>query len=424
MIITNTKELATTQLRKDALEIIEAGYGSIRVSRIFDEQLQISGSELKVAGQSFPIGSFEHIYVIGFGKASAQAALEVERILTPERITSGFVIDIATAPLQKIVSLVGTHPLPSPQNVEATKKIIDLVSQATDRDLVLTIICGGGSSLLCQPDALSVEELQDIGHALLTAGATIQEINTVRKHTSLVQGGSLAKYAYPATVISLIISDVPGDDLSTIASGPTVLDPTTKEEAEQMAAKFGLPHLKLLETPKEPKYFEKVSNVIIASGSRVVDAMAKRATELGYKPNVYSRALSGLANETGPKLASAVQPGEALLACGETEVIVTKPGKGGRNQDVALSGLPHLSESSVIVSAASDGKDNIDVAGAICDGKASRSKAKQLNLDPTPAVTDNRSYQTLKELDDLMYVDKVTANISDFMLALRGPDGN
>ena len=175
----------------------------------------------------------------------------------------------------------------------------------------------------------------------------------------------------------------------------------------------------MIETLKDKHYFMHVTNVLIASGSQTVDAMAAKACQLGYQPVVYSKAVSGFAKEVGPAMAKAVQPGQALLGCGETEVIVTRPGKGGRNQDVVLAAVPHLGPDSVIISAASDGKDNIDVAGAIADGSWTVEQCIHRKLDQMQAVNDNRNYRVLHQLRDHLDIYKVTANISDFIIVLR-----
>lgn len=420
MVIKNTAKLATNQLRRDALAIAEAGYDSIRMSALFAHDLTLINNILKVGGKEYDLEKFDKIYVVGIGKASAQAAAVIEKTLTPSRIAGGIVVDIARHPLKKIKVFRGTHPLPSDQNIYATEQIVRILRQATKNDLVITIICGGGSSLLCKPGKLTCLELQFITSMLLRAGANINQINTIRKHLSLVHGGYMARYAYPAEVLSLIVSDVPGDDLQMVASGPTIMDTTTLEQAKRLAHKFGLPEdIDLMETPKDPKYFKRVTNVLIASGSKVVDAMSTRAHELGYTPRIYSKALSGLAKDVGPALAGAIKPGEALLACGETEVIVTRPGKGGRNQDVALSALPHLPDDSAIASCASDGKDNILVAGAICDSDQSDRQAHNFDIDPAEAVSINRSYRALHKMGDLFYINRVTANVSDFIIVVR-----
>ena len=424
MVLKNLNKLAKTPLRADALAIIEAGYESINIESIFEDNLHFVGGTLHAGESSYDLADFDNVYVAAVGKGSGLAAKAIEQILGPKWIKAGYAIDIASRRLKKIKVMKGTHPLPSERNIKATDKIVKLLESAGEKDLVISVICGGGSALFSRPATLTALELQFVSSMLLRAGASIQEINTVRKHVSHIHGGYMATYAYPAHVVSFVISDVPGDDISMVSSGPTVFDTTTKAQAERIAKRFGLPEFELVETPKDKKYFAKVENIMVASGSQTVDAMAKKARQLGYKPVVVSKQLSGLAKDVGPMLAARVKPGQVLLACGETEVVVSHPGKGGRNQDVALSALPHLSVDSVIISAASDGKDNIPVAGGIADGDWSRKMVAKYRIDVTKAVEYNQSYKILKRLRDHLQINKVTANISDFMLVLRGHDGD
>lgn len=420
MVIKNLKKLAKTPARTDALAIIEAGYQAIRIDHLARQTITVRGDVLSVEGHDYNLKNYRHVYVVGVGKGSALLARQVEKLVGHRRIKRGFVIDVTKQRLRRIKSLVGSHPLPSDKNIKATNRIIKLLQAATKDDLVITLICGGGSALFCQPGSLTCLEMQFVSNHLLKAGATIQQINTVRKHLSLIHGGGMAKYAYPATILSLIISDVPGDDLSMVSSGPTVLDETTKSQAEQVAKRFGLPPIELLETPKDPRYFRRVTNVLIGSGTNTVIAMAAKARELGYSPRIVSRHLHGLAKEIGPALVQRVAAGQALLACGETEVIVTRAGKGGRNQDVVVAAMPQLKPGQVIISAASDGRDNVPVAGGLADGDWTTRKLKRLRINPDRAVSANQSYRVLHKLKDHLFINKITANVSDFVLAL-GP---
>ena len=417
-IIKNIDALAKNKIRSDALEIVEAGYEAIKIEDIYKSQISLNNDILRIQEQEFDLNKYNKIYVVGVGKGSDYAAKSIETILTPDRIEAGFVIDTVSIKLHKIKTLKGTHPLPSVDNIKATEQITNLLGKANRDDLVIVLICGGGSALFCKPDSLTCQELQFITNFLLHQGASIQEINTVRKHVSLIHGGYLAQYAYPAQVVSLVISDVVGDDLNFIASGPTVLDKTTIEDAQDIINKYQLPKIELVDTPKDPKYFKNVKNIILASGYTAVEGMKQKAIELGYKPKIFSRYLAGMANKIGPELAKAIKPGEALLACGETQVVVKHPGKGGRNQDVVLSAIPHLPKNSAIVSAASDGKDNVEVAGAIADSKISLDELKQHKLDPLEAVDKNCGFDALDKIHDHMQINRVTANVSDFMLGL------
>ncbi len=420
MIIKNLSKLAVNPIRRDALLIAEAGYEAIEINRLFQNVCSLQQKKLCIGMHEFNLEGYKNIYIIGLGKGSARATRSILKTIPTSMVKAGAVIDIERLWLGKIKSFKGTHPLPSEKNIVATNEIIKILSRANKDDLVITIICGGGSSLICRPSGnLTCTDLQVVGDHLLKSGADITEMNTIRKHLSEIHGGFLAKYAYPAQVLSLIVSDVPGNKIDMVASGPTVRDTTSIADAEGLAKKHGLGNLNFVETPKDPKYFEKVHNIILASGETALYAMKTKAVELGYIPKVYSKSLNGFAKNVGPQMAKSVTRNTALLACGETQVHVTHPGKGGRNQDVALSSMPFLPENSAVISCASDGKDNIPVAGGIVDDDFSVWKIEQIDADPTKAVELNQSYITLKRIQGIFKIRKVTANISDFIVVLR-----
>jgi len=231
-IIKNFDELATTALRRDALEILEAGYGAISTKKVITSKVKVEENMLLVNGNEIDLDNYEKIFFVGIGKCSATAG-EVFENLLGDRITDGIVIDVRGIELKRIRSHVGTHPFPSEANVEAAQSVREMLEGATENDLVIAVISGGGSALLCLPHDLKCEVLVNTTKELMKKGANIEELNTVRKHLSLIQGGQFAKIAYPAKIMSLIFSDVPGDDISTIASGPTVIDTTTKEDAKK-----------------------------------------------------------------------------------------------------------------------------------------------------------------------------------------------
>jgi glycerate 2-kinase len=419
MIIKSFSRLASNSVRRDALTIAEAGYEAIDITNLFQNKCNMQAQKLCVGEQQFDLTAYKHVYIIGLGKGSAKATKAILKTIPAHTITAGAVVDIVKARLGKVKSFIGTHPLPSDKNIVATKEIIRILKLANNNDLVITIICGGGSSLACQPsNGMTCTDLQEVGDYLLKSGAGISQINTVRKHLSLIHGGFMAKYAYPSKVVSLIVSDVPGNKLDMVASGPTVLDTTSVASAHTIAKHYGLGNLNFVETPKDKKYFAKVDNIVLASGETALYAMKAKALELGYTPKIYSKALAGYAKSIGPSMAKSVKPGQALLACGETQVRVLHAGKGGRNQDVALSALPYLPKRSAIVSAASDGKDNIPVAGGVTD-YTNMHLAKKYFIDPTKAVTYNQSYTSLRKLKGIFKIRKVTANISDFVVVLR-----
>jgi len=233
VIIQNFEELSKTEERKLALEIIEAGLEAIDTNKVIKEAVKIDGNDLRVGNEGFPLEKIDRLFVIAVGKCSISAGEALEEILE-DKITGGIAIDVRNGKLDRIQVVSGDHPLPSEINVDATKRIIKLLSDATEKDLVIFVISGGGSTLLCQPENSTCVDEANIIQCLFNSGADIKKINTVRKHLSSARGGHLAKYAYPARVVSLIFSDVPGDDLEFIASGPTIKDTTSTEDAEKI----------------------------------------------------------------------------------------------------------------------------------------------------------------------------------------------
>ena len=325
----------------------------------------------------------------------------------------------------KLEILTGTHPLPSKQNVGATQKIVKLAKNLKKDDLLINFICGGGSALACG----SQKELKDlilVTKLLTKSGANILELNTVRKHLSEIKGGGLAKIAYPATVVSLIVSDVIGNDLSMVASGPTVFDKTTKKDAEKVLKKYNLnpKRFNLKETPNERKYFKKVKNVLFVCNQDAVLAMNKRAKKLGFKPKIYSLVVKGEARHALLPMLNKIKVGEALLAAGETTVTLdNRPvGKGGRNMEAVLGAISNfqfpISKNLVLLAFATDGRDNTEAAGAIADF-STLEKAKKLKLEPEEFLDQNNSFDFFKKTGDLIFAKSKSFNVSDLMIILR-----
>lgn len=426
MLISNAKKIAKSKGRRAALRIIEAGLSAVRTDTAIRAVLKLKGNKLAVGGRSYDLRKFDHLYVIGFGKASYAAAVELEKILG-SRISGGIVLDVIGGKLKRIKSLVGSHPLPTMKNVRAAGEIVDLLKQADTRDLIIAVVSGGGSALLCRPYGLKCSELALVTKMLMRRGAEIGEMNTVRKHLSEILGGQFARLAYPAKIIGLVFSDVPGDDVSMVASGPTVLDKTTVEDAAGILAKYdivracSLDGCGLIETPKDPVFFRNVHNVLVVSNRHAVEAMKKEATRLGYKARILSTRLEGEAREVGRKLSSMPRAGEAVIAGGETTVTVSGKGVGGRNQELALGALGAVSEGAVVVSCASDGHDNGPAAGGIAD-RLALDTARRLKLDPKKYLAENDSFSFLKKIASQILCKPTGINISDLMLALREKD--
>lgn len=422
-IIKNYAALATNRLRKDALDILETGYEAILTKNVIHDAVTREGNTICIKGINICFDDYERIFFIGVGKCAVDAAETLEEIIE-DKLTEGVVLDVKSGIFKKLVSRVGTHPYPTEQNVEAAKEIADMLKKTTEKDLVLTVISGGGSSLLCLPHELKCENITKITKGLMDNGAPIHEINIVRKHLSEIQGGWLAQMAYPTKVVSLIFSDVPGNDIGTIASGPTVLDTSTKIDAEEILMKYNafmvceVPYCEILETPKDEKYFKNVHNILIATNDTALEAMAKKAGEIGYGAVICSNCAEGEAREFGKKIASDEHAAKGCyLYGGETTVTVSGEGMGGRNQEVVLGAFQYLRDGMLVVGAASDGWDNSDVAGALADKELLLS-AEKIKLDSKDFLEKNDSYEFFKRAGGHIQTDRTGANVADFYFVL------
>jgi glycerate-2-kinase len=442
MIISNFKKLVKTPFRKKALLIAEAGYEAIGIGRVVNKKIKIRNNQLLIiatarGGAKINLNNYKRVFIVGIGKGSALSSLVLAKILG-KKLTAGIVLDKNKPSLEirnlKLEIFKGSHPLPSKQNVLATKEIIKLASGLNEKDLLITFICGGGSALLCGSEK-ELKASQPVFKELTKRGASIIELNTVRKHISEVKGGGLAKIAYPATVVSLVVSDVLGNDISMVASGPTVYDKTTKKDAKKIIKKYDLQqttnYLQFTETPKDKKYFKKVKNILFISNKDAVLAMAEKAKKLGLKPKIYSLMLKGEAKKALLPLVETVKNGEVILAAGETtvkfknqELGIKNYGKGGRNMESVLGALNLIPDSyfiihnSVVLSFASDGHDNTEAAGAIGDYLTIQ-KAKKLKLYPQKYLENHNSFHFFEKTGDLLFAKPKSFNISDLMLVIR-----
>lgn len=413
MIIKNFRNLAVTKTRRHALEIINAGLEAVLISKSFRAQVKLSGNILKIKNFSCDISRYRRIFVVGAGKAAADMAQETEKIFG-SKIKKGIVIDTRSLKLSKIKVVKGTHPFTSSVNINATKKIISLLEKCQKDDLVICLISGGGSALLEDP-LIKLEKQVELNKTLLKKGATIQEINTIRKHISRVKGGQLAKIAHPAKVITLIISDVITNNLDAIASGPTVRDLSTLSDAKKIQIKYSLSILKLTETPKDK--LQNVTNILLVTNISATEAMRKKAAELGYTAKILTTRLNGEAREVGKKFASLIEPGKALIAAGETTVHVNGDGKGGRNQELALASA-QLIRKGTIISCSTDGVDFItEAAGGIVD-EQTKETAQIKKINPQEFLDNNDSYNCLKKLNGIIVTGKTGTNVGDLLLAL------
>jgi glycerate 2-kinase len=390
------------------------------------------------------------VYVVGAGKAGAAMSRAVEDVLG-ERIASGIVIvkdghaDTGGALLARIDLREAAHPVPDSRSVGATAELLFLVDSAGARDLVICLISGGGSALLTQPAAgIALEDVQAVTGLLLKSGATINELNAVRKHLSQVSGGQLARIASPARVLSLILSDVTGSPLDVIASGPTVPDPTTYADALAILARYNLltrvpanvrTHLeagmagRLSETPKPADpLFDAVTNILVADNVHAVDAAAVEARSLGFNTVIVSTSVEGEAREVGATMANMarevvehgkpVPPPACLLFGGETTVTVKGAGVGGRNTELALSAavyLRGLGSRVLVASLATDGGDGSSPsAGGLVDGTTIE-RGDRLGLDVQTFLDNNDSYTYLEHVGDAIMTGPTGTNVNDII---------
>jgi glycerate-2-kinase len=422
--VKNYNELASNDNRKVVLDLIETAYASISPKEVFKNGFSLENKILKIQGKTFDLNNFDRLFLVGFGKGSAGNCKILEEKLG-DLLTEGFDDDVVEDPhFAKVHYTKGTHPLPSQENFDYTNSVIDRLSGLTERDFVLIVTCGGGSVLFEAPHKFTLEQMIEVNKALLHCGANITEMNTIRKHLSRVKGGGLAKLLYPATVANLIFSDVPGNDLSVIASAPLVKDKTANKDAVAIYNKYKLKEYNALtpedfvETPKEDKYFKNVSNILMLSNLTALNAMEKKARSLGYEVYVMTDRLQGDTRTMGEKLIKETPNGHILIAGGETTMKVTGTGKGGRNQALSVSALPHIKGDTVLASFGSDGWDFYELAGGIVDHETIK-KAKEKNVDAKKLLANDDSYTFLEKVGDGILTGKQDSNVSDLFIVLR-----
>jgi hydroxypyruvate reductase len=410
----------------------------------------LNDNVLRIDDRQFNLKDYDRILVVGAGKAVAPMAKAMEDLLG-NHISDGVIVvkDQHGLPLKKVKVREASHPVPDARGVEGTEEILSLIETAGKRDLVICLISGGGSALLIAPvHDISLEDKQNATKLLLACGATIHEFNAVRKHLSRAKGGRLAQMAYPATITSLILSDVVGDDLDVIASGPTVPDSSTFGDASQILKDYGLwdqlapavrNHLEkgtaglIEDTPKSDNaVFQQCSQVLVGTNLQALKAAGREAQRLGYHPLILSSKVEGEAREVA-KFYTAIarealssqnplKPPVCVLAGGETTVTLTGKGRGGRNQEFALAAALAIKDLDdiVVLSGGTDGTDGpTDAAGAIADG-TTVARALEKGLDPKNYLQRNDSYHFFQKLEDLLKTGPTRTNVMDLYMLLVG----
>ena len=430
MPIRNRDALAVTPARKAALAVADAALAAIDTGAAIRRAVELSADTLRVAGDLLPLGPGGRLRLVAVGKCAVAAAVALAERLG-DRLADGIVLDAAEAaarPPARLRILRGTHPLPSAANVAGTREILRFLEGGGPDDVVLCVVSGGGSTLLClPPGGASVDDERAVLQVLMRAGATIGEINTVRKHSSLARGGQLARAARPARVAGLVFSDVPGGTIDLVASGPTVRDPSTVADAERVLARYGLPasagleRFPLVETPKEVPPLDAVRNAVLVSNRLALEAMAAAARSQGLAAEVKTATLGGEARDVAARVAAdlrAAPPGTALLYGGETTVTVRGRGRGGRNLELALAALGEVRDDDLVLTLASDGRDNGDLAGAIADA-VTRAAAERAGADPGVHLADNDSYGFFERVPHALETGSTGANVADLIVALH-----
>lgn len=424
--IKNFDALSTTGARRLALEIAEAGFAAVDTRAAMRRKLRMEGDTLVVDDVRVPLAARRVVYV-GIGKCAAAAAEAIEGILGAY-LDGGIALDVAMPPLcktERIECFLGTHPEPSEANEAGTARILELLHSLAEGDLAIILVSGGGSTLLCHPTgALTCTSEAALLRELFNTGASIQEINTLRKHISPARGGGLARAAQPAEVLGLVISDVPGNDLSSIASGPTVLDTTTVADAMAIVERYALKGIHaddLLETAKDAAAFERVRTRLLLSNKDALEAMGALARSRGLASTILTDAMTGEAKERAHDLLAALRErprGSALLWGGETTVTITgDAGAGGRNQEFALAVLAELRDGELALPFASDGRDNSPAAGAIADSET-LAHANAEGLSAAAYLERHDSYDFFHQTGDALSTGYTGSNISDLGIAL------
>ena len=439
-------------LKHDAIDIFMAGVEAVEPGRAMRSHLRLERDNLFAGEYRIPLVPEGRVLVVGAGKAGAPMASAAEEILG-DLIQKGVVVVKYghLAPVERVTILEAGHPVPDDAGVRAAETVRDLLDQATERDLVICLLSGGGSALLpCPVPSVTLAHKQDVTSLLLESGAEIGEINCVRKHLSLLKGGGLARLAFPARVLTLILSDVVGDPLDVIASGPTVGDPTTFSDALAVLERYNLtatvPETVRAyieggvagENPETPQpddpALATAVNLLVGTNEIAIKASDEKARTLGYNTTILSTTITGETRDAAANHAAVahdiidqdrtVARPACVLSGGETTVTIKGTGKGGRNQEFALAaalGIKGLS-GAVILSGGTDGTDGpTDAAGAVADGTTVE-RAQALNLDPMAFLDNNDSYTFFEKLGDLLIIGPTLTNVMDLRVILVGPE--
>ena len=419
---------------------MEAGLTAADPEKAVARTLQVEGNRVSAGGETF---GPERIFILSAGKAAGPMARAAAELLG-DRVAGGVVVtkdDHEEGP-EVLETLYASHPEPDGRGVEAAGKARELAESLGEGDLLLALISGGASALLADPaPPIALENLQQLTSDLLKSGADIEEINGIRKHVSVLKGGGLAKLVHPAPTVALLLSDVVGDEPSSIASGLTTPDPTTLEDAKETLQKYGIQppnsvrdHLENADENPKPgdEIFDTVVNVVCGGGRHASEAAAEKARELGYEPLILSTLITGDAAASGELYAAMIRealesgnpvtPPCALVSGGEATVTVRGNGTGGPNLEFALSLAVELDgvDGWAAFAIDTDGNDgSTEAAGGLVDG-ATAQKIRDGGTNPPESLADNDAYPALKAADALLFTGPTGTNVNDLRVALVG----
>ncbi|WP_143307614.1 glycerate kinase type-2 family protein [Chitinophaga vietnamensis] len=429
---------------QDIVSIFRHAVAAVHPQRLIRDTVQVKDGTLYLNSEAVVLSPGARIVVVGAGKAAAAMAQELERVVSPHFPLSGFVVTKYghALPLAHIELLEAGHPVPDENSVAATVRLLAQLQHLQAADVVIFLLSGGASALLADvPAGGSLQEVQALFELLLQSGADISEINTVRKHLSHIKGGQLAQQIYPATLYTIILSDVVGDQLNVIGSGPAVPDPGTFADTLHILQKYHLtqkmpqPLLQHIEDglagriPDTPKAgnapWEHVHNILAGTNRIALKAAASKARSLGYHTRLLQDDLSGEARQVARQLVQTAMDYQGplpacLLAGGETTVTIRGTGKGGRNQELALAAAIALEGQTniTLLSAGTDGTDGpTDAAGAIVNGYTLK-EAKALHLHANDFLDNNDAWHFFHQTGGLLITGPTQTNVMDLMILL------